>query len=120
MSTKDHGNHAATPAKPAKPQAKPGVERASLPGERAEAEGMIAPTAGKTGTQAPAHTGKAKAEGVEGEGSYSATHRYDAGVAKSVAKGNTEELAEKAAKALDGPEGAELRRAEEAAKHGHR
>ena len=41
MTTKDHGNHAAKNAKPAKPQAKPGVERASLPGERAEAEGMI-------------------------------------------------------------------------------
>lgn len=120
MTTKDHGNHAAKNAKPAKPQTKPGVERASLPGERAEAEGMIAPTPGKATPQKQAGAGKATTEGLEGEGSYSATHRYDAGVARSVAKGDTEKLAEEAAKALDGPEGAELRQAEQSAKHGHR
>ena len=106
MTTKDHGNHAAKKANPAKHQAKPGVERASLPGERAEAEGMIAPTPGKHTQQEAARTRKAEPEGVEGEGSYSATHRYDAGVARSVAKGDTERLAQQAAKALDDPEGA--------------
>jgi hypothetical protein len=108
---------AATGEKPAAGQAKPpapknapagkrpGGERPSLPGERAEGEGMIAPE--------PADTG------VEGEGSYTATHRYDDGVARTVAAGKTEELGKAAAKALDGPEGDELRAAEKAAKQGH-
>lgn len=51
-------------------------------------------------------------DGVEGEGSYTATHRYNEGVAKSIAKGRTEDLAEKAKEALEGPEGEELRKAE--------
>lgn len=117
MTTKVHGTRPAKNAKPAKPQAKPGVERASLPGERAETEGMIAPAE----RPAPEPTRvKPASEAIEGEGSYSATHRYDAGVARSVAEGDTERLAEEAAKALDGPEGAELRKAEQTAKHGHR
>ena len=82
-------------------------ERASLPGERAEGEGMIAPDPEADPTQ------------LEGEGSYTATRRYDEGVERSVAEGKTEELASKAAAALDGPEGDELRKAEQAAKHGH-
>jgi hypothetical protein len=101
---------AAAPAKGAKaPDAhakRPGGERPSLPGERAEGEGMIAPE-------------PTDESGVEGEGSYTATHNYDEGVARSVAAGKTEELAKKAAKALDGPEGDELRQAEKAAKQGH-
>jgi hypothetical protein len=56
---------------------------------------------------------------MEGEGSYTAARHYDEGVERSVAKGDTERLANEAAKALDGPEGAELRKAEQAAKHGH-
>ena len=103
------GDKPVAPAKAAKPQdahaKRPGGERPSLSGERAEGEGMIAPEPGK--------------EGVEGEGSYTATHRYDAGVAQTVAAGKTEELGNAAAKALDGPEGEELRRAEKAAKQGH-
>ncbi len=85
---------------------RPAGERASLPGERAEGEGMLAPE-------------PADDAGVEGEGSYTATHRYDEGVARSVAAGTAEELGKKAAKALDGPEGKELREAEKAAKQGH-
>ncbi len=54
----------------------------------------------------------AKTTAVEGEGSYTATHNYSAGVAKSVARGDTEELARKAQEAYDGPEGEALRRAE--------
>lgn len=83
------------------------VERASLPGERAEGEGMIAPDPEADATQ------------LEGEGSYTATRRYDEGVERSVAEGKTDELARKAAAALDGPEGDELRKAEQAAKRGH-
>jgi hypothetical protein len=100
---------AAKPTKTSTPDAhakRPGGERASLPGERAEGEGMIAPE--------PTHEA-----GLEGEGSYTATHRYDEGVARSVAAGKSEELGKKAAKALDGPEGDELREAEKAAKQGH-
>lgn len=56
--------------------------------------------------------------GVQGEGDYEATRRYDEGVKKSVEKGDTAELAEKAKKALEGPEGEELRKAEEKGKSG--
>ncbi len=57
-------------------------------------------------------------KGVEGEGSYEGTRRYDAGVQKSVEKGNSEKLGKEAEKALDGPEGDELRKADEAGKMG--
>ena len=57
-------------------------------------------------------------DGVQGEGNYDATHRYNEGVKQSVLKGNTDELAEKAKKALDGKEGEELRNAEEQGKQG--
>ena len=56
---------------------------------------------------------------VEGEGSYAATRRYNEGVKRSVAEGKSKELAEKAAAALSGPEGPELKRAERIAKKGH-
>jgi len=61
---------------------------------------------------------KPKTDEIEGEGSYEATHRYDAGLAASIREGKTEELAKAAEKALDGPEGKALRDAEEKAKHG--
>ncbi len=50
--------------------------------------------------------------GVEGEGSYTATHNYNAGLKKSIDEGKSDELAQKAKQALDGPEGDELRKAE--------
>ncbi len=53
-----------------------------------------------------------------GEGNYDATRRYNAGVEKSVKKGDAEELAEEAKKALEGPEGEELRKAEKEGKQG--
>ncbi len=59
-----------------------------------------------------------KTSGVQGEGNYDATHNYNEGVKKSVEKGNAEELAEKAKKALEGPEGDALRKAEEEGKKG--
>lgn len=55
---------------------------------------------------------------LEGEGSYTATRRYNADLRRAVAKGDTEKLADEARKALEGPEGAELKRAEAAAKRG--
>jgi hypothetical protein len=57
-------------------------------------------------------------DGVQGEGNYDATRHYDDAVKKSVEKGNSEALAEKAKKALEGPEGDELRKAEEKGKAG--
>jgi hypothetical protein len=56
--------------------------------------------------------------GIEGEGSYSATHRYNAGLKRSLERGDSEALAKAAEKALEGKEGEELRRAEKAAKQG--
>ena len=100
-----------SPPEALKAEAAPG-ERSSLPGERAEGEGMLA--------SAPAHDAPKKAATeLEGEGSYSAGRRYDEGVQRSVAKGDAEKLGKEAAKALDGAEGKELRKAEQAAKHGH-
>ena len=57
---------------------------------------------------------------LEGEGSYSATRRYNAGVAAHVRSANVEQLGKKAAKALDGGEGRELRNAEKQGKRGPR
>jgi hypothetical protein len=53
-----------------------------------------------------------------GEGNYDASRRYREGLENSVEKGDAEKLAEEARKALEGPEGEELREAEEDAKHG--
>ena len=54
----------------------------------------------------------------EGEGSRTGARRYDAGAERIAKSGRVEELARKAKKALDGPEGDELKRAEENAKKG--
>lgn len=89
------------PAKAPAVQGAPARGPASMPQERAENEGMKAPT-----------------PKIEGEGSYEATHRYDDAVAQSVAKGDTTRLAKEAARALDRPEGAALRQAEADAKKG--
>jgi len=53
----------------------------------------------------------------EGEGSRTAAHRYELGVKRTVQSGQVEEKAREAARALDSPEGAVLRRAEAAAKN---
>ena len=58
-------------------------------------------------------------EGVEGEGSYTATRRYNADLTKAMRAGRSRELAEAARKALDGPGGASLREAERIGKEGH-
>ena len=51
-----------------------------------------------------------------GEGNYDASRRYREGLAQSEKKGNAEQLAEQAKKALEGPEGDALRAAEEKGK----
>lgn len=53
-----------------------------------------------------------------GEGNVAADRRYREGVERSVREGDTEQLAQEAAEALDGPEGDSLRAAEEAGKRG--
>jgi len=54
----------------------------------------------------------------EGEGNRTAARRYDSAVEKTVKSGTVPEKARAAARALDGPEGNELRRAEARAKRG--
>ena len=55
---------------------------------------------------------------IEGEGNCTADRRYREGVESSVKAGKIKEHAEEAARALDGPEGDELREAEEEARRG--
>jgi hypothetical protein len=55
---------------------------------------------------------------VEGEGSYTASRRYNEGVKKHVETEDTEGLAEAAREALEGEEGDELRDAEQRGKRG--
>jgi hypothetical protein len=52
----------------------------------------------------------------EGEGSRSAARRYNEGVQKTVESGQVPQKADEARKATEGPEGEELRQAEEEAK----
>ncbi len=52
-------------------------------------------------------------QSVEGEGSYTAARAYDEGVRKTVESGKVPAAARDAANAVAGPEGAELRKAEE-------
>lgn len=54
----------------------------------------------------------AKAPGVEGEGSYTATRDYQKGVERTVKSGQVEQKAREAKEALEGPEGDDLRDAE--------
>ncbi len=57
-------------------------------------------------------------DGVEGEGSYTATRNYDKGVEQSVKAGKSDELAQQAKQALEGAEGRELEDAEREGKRG--
>lgn len=61
---------------------------------------------------------RSKSGGMEGEGSYEGTRRYDSGVEKFVSEGRTESLADEARRALNGQEGKALRDAEAAARKG--
>ncbi|MCA9643547.1 MAG: hypothetical protein KC492_22765 [Myxococcales bacterium] len=53
---------------------------------------------------------------VEGEGSYSATHRYQRDVKRYQEQGNPERAAQRAKQAVEGEEGKELQKAEDEAK----
>jgi hypothetical protein len=55
---------------------------------------------------------------IEGEGSYTATHRYNEKLKRQIDNVDVEELAEQARKALEGKEGDDLRDAERRAKQG--
>jgi hypothetical protein len=57
-------------------------------------------------------------QSLEGEGSYSATRRYNKHLGDAVASGDLEARAEQARRAVEGPEGEELARAAERAKRG--
>ena len=54
----------------------------------------------------------------EGEGNKTAARRYGRAVQQTVRSGTVDSKARQAARALDGPEGSELRRAEALAKRG--
>lgn len=66
----------------------------------------------------PAEGTQVKSNGVEGEGSYTATRRYNEHLKKHLETQDTETLAEEARKALEGDEKAELEDAERRAKRG--
>lgn len=61
---------------------------------------------------------QAKPGGVEGEGSYTGTQRYNERLAKHIESQDTEELGKQAKRALEGDERAELEDAERRAKRG--
>jgi len=55
---------------------------------------------------------------LEGEGSYSATRKYNKHLGDAIESGDLEAGADAARRALEGPEGKELERAEQEAKQG--
>ena len=54
----------------------------------------------------------------EGEGSYSATRKYNQHLGEAIDSGDIQAAADEARRAIDGPEGPELKRAEEQGKAG--
>ena len=73
------------------------------------------------GEQQGKQTSVAKPEpSLQGEGNYSATRRYNERLAEAIDEGEISAGAEAARRALEGPEGAELLRAEQNAKKGPR
>jgi hypothetical protein len=75
------------------------------------------PTKAKSAKAKPAKT-KKKSTALEGEGSYTASRNYDRGTEKFIAKNKSKitKMARDAEKALEGPEGKSLRKAEKAGK----
>jgi hypothetical protein len=61
---------------------------------------------------------RAEPNGVEGEGSYTGTQRYNERLKKHIESEDTEALGEEAKRALEGDERAELEDAERRAKRG--
>jgi hypothetical protein len=68
--------------------------------------------------QQQTNAGAAKPDGVEGEGSYTGTRRYNERLKKHVETEDIEQLGEQAKRALEGDERAELEDAERRAKRG--
>jgi len=62
--------------------------------------------------RAPRQRHPAPSEPNEGEGSRTAARRYEQGVRQTVESGHVDEAAREAMRALDGTEGADLRKAE--------
>lgn len=61
-----------------------------------------------------------KSPKVEGEGSYSGTRQYDEAVEKTVKSGKVPKKAQEAKRAVEGPEGEDLAKAEaEGKRHSH-
>ena len=61
---------------------------------------------------------ESKKSDLEGEGSYTATRKYNQHLAEASARGQLEAAADAARRAVEGPEGEELARAAEEAKKG--
>ncbi len=61
---------------------------------------------------------ESKKSDLEGEGSYTATRRYNQHLAEAMDSGDIEAAADEARRAVEGPEGKELARAAEEAKKG--
>ncbi|MEO7036411.1 MAG: hypothetical protein ABI548_20880 [Polyangiaceae bacterium] len=61
---------------------------------------------------------QSKKSDLEGEGSYTATRNYNKHLAEALDSGDIEAAADAARRAVEGPEGEELARAAEEAKHG--
>jgi hypothetical protein len=61
---------------------------------------------------------ESKKSELEGEGSYTATRRYNQHLGEAIDSGDIEAAADAARRALEGPEGPELKRAEQAGKLG--
>ena len=72
----------------------------------------------RTNQAKPQPKPKSTPQANEGEGGVSAARRYDAGAEKTAKSGAVDGLAKKAAHALDGAEGADLRDAEVVASQG--
>jgi hypothetical protein len=74
------------------------------------------PTPGAKNENQRSQETSADAAQVEGEGSYTATHRYNEGLAEHIKNHDVESEAEEAREALEGDEREELERAEERGK----
>jgi hypothetical protein len=61
---------------------------------------------------------ESKKSELEGEGSYSATRKYNQHLGEAMDSGDIEAAADEARRAIDGPEGPELKRAEQEGKAG--
>jgi hypothetical protein len=83
---------------------------------------MPTPKRGKRPTASAARGARGRAsessQKNEGEGNKTAARRYDRAVEQTVRSGGVVQKAREAARALDGPEGGGLRRAEALAKQG--